>query len=82
MEKEVLDFIKNNPGCSSGKIADSLSAKTSLATVKRALKELSESFYVYSSGKARGTKYFYSPLFAPINIDEYFNIETDNSILI
>jgi len=82
MEKEVLDFITKNPGCSSGQIADFLAAKTSLATVKRVLKELSESFYVYSSGKARGTKYFYSPLFAPIDIDEYFSIETDNRQII
>ncbi len=49
----------------------------SLATVKRVISELSSNFYIYAEGKARATRYYASPLFAPIDLDEYYSKEVD-----
>ena len=38
---------------------------------------MSSNFYIYAQGKARATRYFVSPLFAPINLDEYYSREVD-----
>ncbi len=34
-------------------------------------------FYIYAEGKARATKYYVSPLFAPVDLDAYFSKEID-----
>lgn len=73
----VLAYIKEHPGASSKQIADALANEASLATIKRAINELVSSFYINVEGKARATKYFISPLFAPINLDEYYSKEID-----
>lgn len=78
MDKQiVLSYIKKHPGQSSKQIADALASEASLATIKRAINELVGSFYIYAEGKARATRYFISPLFAPIDIDEYYSKEVD-----
>ncbi len=73
----LLDYIKQHPGQSSKQIADALSEQASLATIKRGLSELVNQFYISAEGKARATKYFISPLFAPIDMDTYFSKEID-----
>ena len=73
----VLQYIKEHPGVSSKQVADALADKASLATIKRAITELINSFYINVEGKARATKYFVSPLFSPINLDDYYSKEVD-----
>lgn len=73
----VLRYIKDHPGVSSKQIADALAGEASLATVKRAINELSSSYYINVEGKARATKYYISSLFAPVDLDEYYSKEVD-----
>lgn len=78
MEKSaILEYLKTHPGSSSGQIADALANEMSLATVKRILSEYVNHFYVYTEGRARATKYYVSPLFLPVDLDEYFGKEVD-----
>lgn len=78
MEKSaILEYLKTYPGSSSGQIADALANQMSLATVKRILSEYVKDFYVYTEGRARATKYYVSPLFLPVDLDEYFDKEVD-----
>ena len=76
-KKIILAYIKEHPGVSSKQIADALVSEASLATIKRAINELVNSFYLNVEGKARATKYYVSPLFAPIDLDEYYSKEVD-----
>ncbi len=73
----VLQYIKEHPGTSSKQIADAMAGEASLATVKRAINELSNSYYINVEGKARATKYYISPLFAPVDLNEYYSKEVD-----
>ena len=73
----VLHYIKDHPGVSSKQIADALAGEASLATIKRAINELSNSYYINVEGKARATKYYISSLFAPVDLDEYYSKEVD-----
>jgi len=73
----LLEYIKAHPGQSSKQIADAFVDKASLATVKRGLNELANQFFIYAEGKARATKYYVSPLFLPVDLDEYFSKEVD-----
>ncbi|MBR5690296.1 MAG: cell filamentation protein Fic, partial [Prevotella sp.] len=78
MEKSaILEYLKTHPGSSSSQIADALANEMSLATVKRILSEYVKNFYVYTEGRARATKYFVSPLFLPVDLNEYFDKEVD-----
>ena len=76
-KKIILAYIKEHPGVSSKQIADALVSEASLATIKRAINELVNSFYLNVEGKARATKYYVSPLFAPIDLDVYYSKEVD-----
>lgn len=73
----ILEYLKAHPGSSSGQIADAMANQMSLATVKRILSEYVNDFYVYTEGRARATKYYVSPLFLPVDLDEYFDKEVD-----
>lgn len=73
----LLEYIKAHPGLSSKQIANAFADKASLATVKRSLSDLANQFYINVDGKARATKYFASPLFAPVDLNEYFSKEVD-----
>ena len=73
----LLEYIEAHPGQSSKQIADAFVDEASLATVKRGLNELVSHFFIYSEGKARATKYYVSPLFAPVDLDAYFSKEVD-----
>lgn len=73
----ILQYIKAHPGVSTKQIADEYENEVSLATIKRMVSELVSLYYVHVQGKARATRYFISPLFAPIDLDEYFSMEVD-----
>jgi len=73
----LLEYIKAHPGLSSKQIANAFADKASLATVKRSLSDLANQFYISVDGKARATKYFASPLFAPVDLNDYFSKEVD-----
>ena len=77
MKQLVLDYIKEHPGRSSKEITEAMEGKISLATVKRFINELTGNFYIYAEGKARATRYYVSPLFAPIDMNEYYSKEVD-----
>ena len=77
-KNRVLSYIKEHPGVSSKQIADALANEVSLATIKRTIHELVGSFYINVEGKARATRYYISPLFAPVDLNEYFSKEVDN----
>lgn len=73
----LLEYIEAHPGQSSKQIADAFAENASLATIKRGLNDLVSQFYIYAEGKARATKYYVSPLFAPVDLDAYFSKEVD-----
>jgi len=84
MEKELFDFIKNNPALSSREIFDRLEHSYSYPTLKRMLKKLLESNYITTNGKGKATKYLLSPAFElleEINIGQYFSKEQDERII-
>ncbi len=76
-KRAVLDFIIQHPGCSSKQISEAFAAEMSLSTIKRILSELVGNNYVVAEGKARATRYSASPLFLPVNLDEYYSKEVD-----
>ncbi len=78
--KEILQFIKENPLSSSKEIYDGLEITISYATVKRNLSKLLSKNLIQAIGKGKGTKYEISlayELLAPINLDTYFEKEID-----
>lgn len=76
-KKVILEYIKTHPGVSSRQIEEAMNGEVSLATVKRMVNELMNSFYIYAEGKARATRYYASALFAPVDLDEYYSKEVD-----
>lgn len=76
-KKVILEYIKTHPGVSSRQIEEAMNGEISLATVKRMVNELMNSFYIYAEGKARATRYYASALFAPVDLDEYYSKEVD-----
>lgn len=79
MEKErIYNYIKEHPACSSRQIGDAFADEISYSSVKRIVADLVASLYVKTEGRARATRYRVSPLFAPIDLDEYYSKEVDS----
>lgn len=81
----VLEFIKNNPNCSSGTIFEKLNVPLGLATIKRILFKNIELKYVNVVGKGKNTRYRISDYFQflyPINVADYFKKEIDERNII
>lgn len=81
----VLEFIKNNPNCSSGTIFEKLNVPLGLATIKRILFKNIELKYVEVVGKGKNTRYKISDYFQflyPINVADYFKKEIDERNII
>jgi len=79
-DKEMFDFIKQNPNCSSSEILNGIAEKKSLATIKRVLTKLIAERLITATGKGKATKYHLSPfyaLFVEINVEKYFEKEID-----
>ena len=76
----ILDFIKQNPLCSSKTIHDELSNEYSYATIKRILQQFITEKLIIQIGNGRGTKYEISQtynLFREIKVNDYFEKEID-----
>ena len=79
--REILEFVKENPSFSSKEIFEGISSDYGYATVKRILANLISEKLLSHTGKGKGTKYVISPsyeLFYPINPEEYFIEEIDD----
>lgn len=80
MTEKIIEFIKENPLLSSKEIYEKLKEEIAYATLKRTLSKLVKEKLLVTIGKSRATKYKISPaykLFYPINLDTYFEKETD-----
>ena len=76
----VLDFIRNNPNCSSGDIFEKGNTFFGLATIKRILQNNIELKYIAVVGKGKNTRYRISEYFQllyPIDVTHYFKKEID-----
>lgn len=84
-ELEIIDFVIDNPQCSSKDIHGGIKMSLSYATVKRILSKLTNGNLLITEGKAKGTKYSISPAFKllkPIDLDGYYSKEIDERIII
>lgn len=80
----ILQFIKENPNCSSKEILAGIELDISIATLKRALQELVANGYVNANGKLKSRKYEISQAFEiirPIDVEQYFQKEIDERII-
>jgi len=76
----IIEYVKQNPNCSSKEIFQGIGEKKSLATVKRILSKLIQERLIISTGKGKSTRYNLSPvykLFEPIDIEKYYEKEID-----
>jgi Fic family protein len=76
----VLEFIRNNPKCSSMDIFEKANSSLGLATIKRILQKNIGLNYIAVVGKGKNTRYSISSHFLllyPIDIDDYFKKEID-----
>ncbi len=79
-KQSILEFVRENPSFSSREIYDGKNWSVSYATLKRYLTQLISDNFIIPVGQGRGRKYMISPayeLFIPIDIQSYFEKETD-----
>lgn len=79
-EKEILNIIRNQPGCSSKEIFGEQTLGISYATIKRILSKLVDQNYITVIGSGKGSKYFLSASFELlqiIDINTYYQKEID-----
>ena len=79
-KQSILEFVRENPSFSSREIYDGKNWSVSYATLKRYLTQLISDNLIDPIGQGRGRKYEISPayeLFIPIDIQSYFERETD-----
>jgi fido (protein-threonine AMPylation protein) len=80
----ILDFIKNNPACSTEEIRVGLRLTLSVATLKRYLQSLVASHSIVAMGANKNRKYILAlsyELQRPVNPDEYFTKDVDQRII-
>lgn len=80
IEITILEYLANNPLCSSKEVYERISSNKGYATIKRVLSKLIENNFIVSEGSGKGTKYKLSPSFTiikPIDLEEYFKEEQD-----
>lgn len=83
-KSHILDYIKNNPKCSSNEILNGINGEMSIATLKRVLQELVSEGLIITKGELKGRKYEVSPAYEiirPIEVDKYFEKEIDERII-
>lgn len=76
----VLEFIRNNPNCSSMDIFEKSNTAVGLATIKRILQKNVGLNYLEVVGKGKNTRYnigSYFQFLYPIDMEEYFKKEID-----
>jgi Fic family protein len=84
IKERILDFIKNNPVCSSQEILNGLSLKIGTTTIKRYLQDLILEELVIPTGKNKARKYSISlsyDILRRIDIDDYFSKEIDERVI-
>ena len=84
IKERILDFIKNNPVCSSQVILNGLSLKIGTTTIKRYLQDLIQEELVIPTGKNKARRYSISLLYdvlRRIDIDDYFSKEIDDRVI-
>jgi len=85
IENLILEFLKQNSGTSSEEIRQGISDKKSIATIKRVLSKLVAKKLISPTGKGKATRYKLSPyynLFSKIDIQDYYEKEIDERIII
>ena len=85
IEKQILDFLKNNPASSSNHILENIEEKKSIATIKRILSKLVSEKLISTTGKGKSTRYQLSPiykLFENIDVEQYYKNEIDERTII
>lgn len=81
----ILEFIRDNPNCSSGEIFEKANVAVGLATIKRILLKNIELNYVEVVGRGKNTRYRISDYFRllyPIDVENYFKKEIDERNII
>ncbi len=76
----ILNFIRQNPLCSSKEINDGLDSAYGYATIKRTIQYLIAENLVITSGRGKATKYEISrisELIRPVDVEDYFKLEID-----
>lgn len=77
---ELIDFLKENSKVSSKEIFEKINLQISYATLKRVLSQLTNFKLVEVNGVGKATTYSFSEisqLFYPIDLDTYFEKESD-----
>ena len=85
IEKQILAFLEQNPGRSSGEIQSGIPERKSIATIKRVLSKLVARKLITSTGKGKATRYALSPyynLFREIDLRDYYAKEIDERSII
>ncbi len=80
----IIEFIKQNPNCSSTEIFEGTGRRRSIATVKRILSKLMEEKLIVATGKGKSTRYNLSPvykLFEPVDMEKYYEKEIDDRVI-
>jgi Fic family protein len=81
---DIIQFIKNNPNCTSLEILEGLKLEMSIVTLRRVLQELSASSLINALGELKSRKYEISNsynIIGPIDVDQYFKKEIDERII-
>jgi prophage maintenance system killer protein len=82
---DIIDFVKNNPDCSSSVIQQAFQEKLSLATIKRILKDLITEEIIEKRGVAKNTRYTVKPSYLvvqKVDLNEYYQKESDQRKII
>ncbi len=83
-QNDIIQFIKNNPNCTSLEILEGLKLEMSIVTLRRVLQELSASSLINALGELKSRKYEISNSYnviGPIDVDQYFKKEIDERII-
>ena len=56
-QNDIIQFIKNNPNCTSLEILEGLKLEMSIVTLRRVLQELSASSLINALGELKSRKY-------------------------
>jgi len=82
---EIIQFIKNNPKCSSQEIHQGLVLEMSIITLRRTLQEMIANGFINALGELKSRKYEISiayNIIHPIDVDVYFEKEIDERVIL
>lgn len=76
----ILDWVIENPGCSSKEIFDGIHSEVAYSTIKRMLAQLIAEKFISTDGQGKARKYYIAPPYEviyPVDVDHYFEKEID-----